>query len=90
MEKNAKLVVFRQASSLALKKCREREEESLRLQEELKYINKQIEEKEEQIKLQHRQQMAGHGGGGSSGNKVSKAELKRFGAVVKEKIEVSS
>ena len=42
LERNPKLVVFRQASSMAMKKYREREDEVDKLQEELRRVNKQV------------------------------------------------
>lgn len=84
MERNTKLVVFRQASAMALKKFREREEEIETLSEELRRLNKQIDEKESEL----RQQNKASGNNDKSSNKINKKELKRYGAVVKEKIEV--
>jgi intraflagellar transport protein 81 len=80
MEKNTKLVVFRQASTMALKKLREREDDIETLSEELRRINRQIEEKESELRQQSKS--------GSATNKITKKELKRYGAAVKEKIEV--
>ena len=82
MERNTKLVVFRQASAMASKKYREREEETESLAEDLRRLSRQIEEKEAELRAQH-----GGNGGGRPGQ-VSKKELKRYGAQVKEKIEV--
>lgn len=86
MEKNTKLVVFRQASAMAMKKYREKEDEIESISEELRRLNKQIDEKENEL----RQNARANGGGNSNGNnnKITKKELKRYGAVVKEKIEV--
>eukprot|EP01038_Epipyxis_sp_PR26KG_P004215 gene4215-5990_t len=76
LEKNTKLVVFRQASTMALKKYREREDEVDKLNEELRRINRQIEEKESDLKAS-----------GKNGNKLGKKDLKKYGAVVRDKIE---
>lgn len=80
MEKNTKLVVFRQASAMARKKFRERETEIENLQEEYHRLTRQLEEKEQDVRQQSRQS-------GGSG-KINKKELKRYGAIVKEKIEI--
>ncbi len=79
MEKNTKLVVFRQASSMALKKYREKEEEVETLQEELRRLSRQIEDKENEVRQQSKN---------GNANKITKKDLKKYGAQVKEKIEV--
>lgn len=80
LERNQKLVVFRQASSMAMKKYREREDEVDKLQEELRRLQKQIEEKDAEMNAQGR-------GSGGGGGKLAKRDLKKYGAVVREKIE---
>jgi chromosome segregation ATPase len=77
LERNTKLVVFRQASTMALKKYREREDEVEKLHEELKRLQRQTEEKEAEIKAS----------GKANANKMGKKDLKKYGAVVREKIE---
>lgn len=79
MEKNTKLVVFRQASNMALKKYREKEEEVETLQEELRRLNRQIEEKENEVRQQTKS---------GNSNRITKKDLKKYGAQVKEKIEI--
>lgn len=80
MEKNSKLVISRQACSIAMKKYRDMDDENNRLQDEIKRMNKQIEDKEADMRAAMR--------GNSNSNKITKKELKRYGGVVKEKIEV--
>jgi chromosome segregation ATPase len=77
LERNNKLVVFRQASTMALKKYREKEDEVEKLTEELRRLNKQIDEKEQENKIQ----------GKNANSKLGKKELKKYGAVVRDKIE---
>ena len=77
LEKNTKLVVFRQASTMALKKLREREDELDKILEEHRRIVKQTEEKESEMRSQ---------GKGSSG-KMGKRDLKKYGTIVRDKIE---
>ena len=78
LERNTKLVVFRQASSMALKKLREREDEMEKLLEDKRRITKLTEEKEQEMRAQ--------GKAGNNG-KPGKAELQKYGAVVREKID---
>jgi intraflagellar transport protein 81 len=88
---NTKLVVSRQASTMALKKFREKEEDIENLSEVVRRLNKQIDEKEAEYRQSSKAFMkegGGGGGGGNGQNKINKKELKRYGAVVKEKIEV--
>jgi intraflagellar transport protein 81 len=87
MESNTRLVVFRQASAMAMKKFREKEDEMENLSEELRRLNKQIDEKENEMRQQNRAS-GNNGGGNGRENKINKKELKRYGAVVKDKIEV--
>jgi intraflagellar transport protein 81 len=82
MEKNTKLVISRQACSIAQKKYREIEDETTRLQDEVKRMNKQIDDKEHELRNHAKGMSAGNS------NKITKKELKRFGQVVKEKIDV--
>lgn len=83
VERNTKLVVSRQASALALRKYREREEEVEGLQEELRRIHRQMEEKETEVRDKNRHLASGTGPG-----RVTKKEVKRYGQVVREKMEV--
>lgn len=76
LERNNKLVVFRQASTMAMKKFREREDEIDKLTEELTRLNRSIDEKENELKAQ-----------GRGNNKLGKKDLKKYGAVVREKID---
>lgn len=76
LERNNKLVVFRQASTMALKKLREREEELEKVSEERRRLQKQIEDREAQLQAQ-----------GRGSNKMGKRDLKKYGAQVKDKIE---
>lgn len=75
LEKNSKLVVFRQASSMARKKMKEREDEVTTLMDEKNRIKRQVEDKENQLKAQ------------GKNNRVGKMDIKKYGAVVREKIE---
>jgi intraflagellar transport protein 81 len=77
LERNTRLVVFRQASTMALKKFREREDEVEKLMEELRRIQRQSEEKEAEMKAQ----------GKNNAGKMGKRDLKKYGAIVREKIE---
>jgi intraflagellar transport protein 81 len=77
LERNTRLVVFRQASAMALKKFREREDEVDKLQEELRRLQRQTEEKDAEQKAQ----------GKNSAGKMGKRDLKKYGAIVREKIE---
>jgi len=79
LERNTKLLMFRQASTMALKKYREREDEVEKLEEELRRLQRQIDEKDAELKAQ------GRGAGGSG--KIVKRDLKKYGAIVREKIE---
>lgn len=83
VERNTKLVVSRQASAMAMRKLREREEEADTLQEEARRLERQIEEKEAEIRQRQQAEMQGGGAG-----RISKAELKKYGQAVKEKIDV--
>ena len=79
LERNTKLVVFRQASTIAMKKMREREEEIEKLTEEKRRLSKQIEEKNNELRAKGKL-------GGNSG-KITQDQLKRYGAEVKGKVE---
>ena len=79
LERNSKLVVFKQASTMALKKMREKEDEVEKIAEEKRRITKHTEDKEAELKAQ--------GKLGAKGTKFGKQDLKKYGAQVKEKIE---
>jgi intraflagellar transport protein 81 len=78
LERNTKLVVFRQASAMAMKKMREREEEVEKLEEEKRRLKRQLDEKENNLKAQ------GKLGSGKGGKK----DLKSYGAEIQQKIKV--
>jgi chromosome segregation ATPase len=78
LERNTKLVVFKQASTIALKKLREREDEVEKITEEKRRLTKHTEDKENELKAQGK-----HGGKG----KMRKQDLKEYGAIVKKKID---
>lgn len=78
LEKNTKLVVFRQASTMALKKLREKEDEMEKLVEEKRRILKLQDEKESEMRA------SGKAGGAG---KPGKNDLKKYGAIVRDKIE---
>jgi intraflagellar transport protein 81 len=82
VERNTKLVVSRQASAMAMRKLREKEDEVESLQEEARRLERQIEEKEADIRQRQQQEMQGGGSG-----RISKAELKKYGQTVKDKID---
>ena len=77
LERNQKLIVFRQASSMALKRLREKEEEIEKLNEDKRRAMKAIEEKEADLRSK----------GLMGSSQVGKMDLKKYGAVVKDKIE---
>jgi intraflagellar transport protein 81 len=77
LERNNKLEMFRQASSVAQKKLREREEDVERLSEEKRRLRKAVDDKEEELRS------AGKGGG-----KLGRKDLKKYSALVRDKIEV--
>jgi hypothetical protein len=79
LERNTKLVVFKQASTMALKKLREKEDEVERMTEEKRRITKFTGDKEAELKAQ--------GKLGAKEAKFGKQDLKKYGAQVKEKIE---
>jgi hypothetical protein len=79
LERNTKLVVFKQASTMALKKLREKEDEVERITEEKRRITKFTGDKEAELKAQ--------GKLGAKEAKFGKQDLKKYGAQVKEKIE---
>ena len=76
LERNTKLVVFRQASTMALKKLREKEDEMEKLLEEKRRIGKLQEEKEQELRAS-----------GKNTGKPGKADLKKYGAIVRDKVE---
>ncbi len=78
MNTNTGLIMFKAAKSSALTKYRDRENEVDRLSEDLRRITKQIDDKEEEQKKDGR-----NGGNG----KIGKRDLKKYGAVVRDKIE---
>ena len=79
LERNTKLVVFRQASTIAMKKMREREDEIEKLTEEKRRLSKQIEEKNNELRAK--------GKLGDNKGKITQDQLKRYGAEVKGKVE---
>ena len=76
LERNNKLVVFRQASTMAQRKLREKEEDIERITDERRRLMRQLEDKEAQLAAK-----------GHDMSKMGKMDLKRYGAVVREKIE---
>lgn len=74
IDRNDKLVVFRQASTMARKKLREREEEIEKLLEEKRRIRRALEEKEAESKA-------------SGKGRIGKMDLQKYGAIVKDKVE---
>lgn len=74
LERNNKLTVFRQASSMALKKMREREDELEKLSEEKRKLTRVVEDKEQSLSATQK-------------GKIGKRDLKKYGAVVRDKIE---
>jgi chromosome segregation ATPase len=76
LERNSKLVVFRQASTMALKKLREKEDDLERLADEKRRLERQMEEKESAMAAK-----------GMGSRVMGKMDLKKYGAVVREKIE---
>lgn len=77
MERNPKLAVFRQASAMALKQLREKEEEMDKLNEEKRRLGRQIDEKEAALRA------AGKASSRSSG----KMDFNKYAAIVRDKIE---
>jgi len=77
IDRNDKLLVFRQASILARKKLTEREDEIEKLLDEKRKLKKLINDKENEINSSNNK----------SNNKISKNELQKYGAVVREKVE---
>ena len=78
LEKNTKLLVLRQATTMSLKKLREKESEMESLLEEGRRISKLQEEKEEELRSK---------GKGAGSGRVTKHDVKKFGALVRDKIE---
>lgn len=78
LEKNTKLVVFRQASAMQIKRLREKEDEFEKLLEEKRRISKLTQEKEEEMNSKGR---------GANNGRVTKSEVKRFGIIVRDKID---
>ena len=77
IERNNKLAVFRQASSVAQRKLREKEDEVDQLVEEKQRLKKLIDDKEEELKTS-----------GKGSAKMGRKDLKKYGAIVRDKIEV--
>jgi intraflagellar transport protein 81 len=77
LERNPKLSVFKQASTLALSKLREREEALEKIDEEKRRLSKLTEEKDEEIQRIR----------GAKNPLLGKMDLKKYGAQVREKIE---
>jgi intraflagellar transport protein 81 len=78
LERNTKLVVFKQASTIALKKMRDKEDEVEKVTEEKRRIAKHTEDKENELRSQGKM--------GSKGGKMGKKDLEKYGAIVMEKI----
>jgi intraflagellar transport protein 81 len=78
LERNTKLVVFKQASTIALKKMRDKEDEVEKVTEEKRRIAKHTEDKENELRSQGKM--------GSKGGKMGKKDLEKYGATVMEKI----
>ena len=76
MNANTGLIMFKAAKSSALAKYREKENDVDKLKEELRRINKQIDDKESDLKNQ-----------GKNNGKIGKKDLKKYGAIVRDKIE---
>lgn len=83
LERNSKLEVFRQASSMAMKKLREKEDEGERLLEERRRVRKQIEDKENEMKAQGLK----NPNSAMSSKAMGKKDFLKFEAALKEKLE---
>lgn len=77
LERNPKLSVFRQASTMAQSKLREKEEQAEKLDEERRRLAKQAEDREAEISAAR----------GKKNPAMAKMDLKKYGAQVREKIE---
>lgn len=77
LERNPKLSVFKQASTLALSKLREREEALDKLEEEKRRLSKLTDEREEEIQRIR----------GAKNPALGKMDLKKYGAQVRDKID---
>jgi intraflagellar transport protein 81 len=77
LERNPKLSVFRQASTMALTKLREREEAADKLDEERKRLQKQLDDREAELQAAR----------GKKNPAMGKVDLKKYGAQVREKID---
>jgi len=75
LERNNKLVVFRQASTMAQKKLREKEDDIEQLSDERRRLMRQLDEKEAAARAR-----------GDSPSKA-KVDMQRYGAVFREKID---
>lgn len=76
MDRNEKLLVFKQSSKLVRKKLADKEEEYDRLLETKSRLRRQIDDKENEVRAS-----------GKMNNKITKMDLQKYGAVVREKIE---
>jgi intraflagellar transport protein 81 len=79
LERNPKLTVFRQASSLAQKKMREREDESEKLAEEKRRLMRTVQEKENERDAQNSKRNT---------NKLARGDRAKFMQAFKEKNEL--
>lgn len=77
LERNPKLSVFRQASTMALSKLREREEAAEKLDDERKRLQKQVDDREAELQAIR----------GKKNPAMGKVDLKKYGAQVREKID---
>lgn len=77
LERNPKLSVFRQASTMAQAKLREKEEQAEKLDEERRRLSKQAEDREAEISAARGKKHPG----------MAKIDLKKYGAQVREKID---
>ena len=77
LERNPKLSVFRQASTMAKAKLREKEEQAEKLEEERRKLSKQAEDREAELQAAR----------GKKNPALAKIDLKKYGAQVREKIE---
>ena len=77
LERNPKLSVFRQASTMAQAKLREKEVQAEKLDEERRRLVKQAEDREAELQQAR----------GKKNPAMAKIDLKKYGAQVREKIE---
>lgn len=76
MERNTRLGTYRQASAMALRKLREKEEEIEKLNDEKRRINRQIDEKEAALRAQ----------GKAMSRVPGKMDIKKYEATLRDKI----